>query len=177
MPRSPSPARSYTRSLSRSRSPTPSIADTIRITKLTKNVTSVHLEEIFDVYGKIVDIDLPVNKRLGTHKGTAWVTFASPAAAAKAADYMDAAQIDGSTVNVDIEPPSPRGPRGPSRVSPGPASRTGAARRGRSRSPDARRRPASRGGSKSPSRSPSPGAGRGETSRRLSSVSRSPEHV
>ncbi|KWU43028.1 hypothetical protein RHOSPDRAFT_35415 [Rhodotorula sp. JG-1b] len=108
MPRSPSsPARSYTRSPSRSRSPTPSIADTIRITKLTKNVTTVHLEEIFDVYGKIVDIDLPINKRLGTHKGTAWITFASPAAAAKAADYMDAAQIDGSTVTVVIEPPTP----------------------------------------------------------------------
>ncbi|POY70095.1 hypothetical protein BMF94_6869 [Rhodotorula taiwanensis] len=108
MPRSQSPARSYSRSPSRSRSPTPNTADTVRITKLTKNVTSVHLEEIFDVYGKIVDIDLPVNKRLGTHKGTAWVTFASPAAAAKAADYMDSAQVDGSVISVVIEPPSPR---------------------------------------------------------------------
>jgi hypothetical protein len=31
--------------------------------RLTKNVTSVHLEEIFDVYGKIVDIELPKDKR------------------------------------------------------------------------------------------------------------------
>ncbi|GAA5879499.1 hypothetical protein JCM3774_002700 [Rhodotorula dairenensis] len=150
MPRSPSPARSYSRSPSRSRSPTPSAADTIRITKLTKNVTSVHLEEIFDVYGKIVDIDLPINKRLGTHKGTAWVTFASPAAAAKAADYMDAAQIDGSTVTVVIEPPSPRG------VSPGFAPRTSAPRRSRSRSPDGRGRAISRSRSRSRSASPGP---------------------
>ncbi|GAA5855383.1 hypothetical protein JCM8547_009059 [Rhodosporidiobolus lusitaniae] len=92
MPRSPSPARSMSRSLSRSRSPPAS--DTIRIGKLTKNVTAIHIEEIFDVYGKITDIDLPIIKRLGTHKGTAWVTFASPAAAAKAASYMHDGQID-----------------------------------------------------------------------------------
>lgn len=30
---------------------------------MTKNVTATHLEEIFDVYGKIVDIDLPIVKR------------------------------------------------------------------------------------------------------------------
>ncbi|BGP39656.1 hypothetical protein JCM10449v2_003607 [Rhodotorula kratochvilovae] len=98
MPRSPSPRRDYSRSRSRSRSPLES--DTIRITRLSKNVLTVHLEEIFDVYGKILDIDLPIIKRLGTHKGTAWVTFASPAAAAKAADYMDGGQIDGTVVTV-----------------------------------------------------------------------------
>ncbi|TNY17055.1 hypothetical protein DMC30DRAFT_337811, partial [Rhodotorula diobovata] len=75
--------------------------------RLSKNVLAVHLEEIFDVYGKILDIDLPIIKRLGTHKGTAWVTFASPAAAAKAADYMDGGQIDGTVVTVVLEPPSP----------------------------------------------------------------------
>lgn len=122
-------------------------------------MTSVHLEEIFDVYGKIVDIDLPINKRLGTHKGTAWVTFASPAAATKAADYMDAAQIDGSTVTVVIEPPSPRGPRGPRAVSPAFAPRTGAPPRSRSRSPEGRGRASSRSRSRSRSRSASPGPG------------------
>ncbi|GAA5991306.1 hypothetical protein JCM11641_002818 [Rhodosporidiobolus odoratus] len=107
MPRSPSPARSMSRSPSRSLSPEES--DTIRIGKLTKNVSAIHIEEIFDVYGKIVDIDLPIIKRLGTHKGTAWVSFASPAAAAKAASYMDGGQIDGSSITVDLEPLSPRG--------------------------------------------------------------------
>lgn len=167
MPRSPSPARSYSRSPSRSRSPTPNTADTVRITKLTKNVTSVHLEEIFDVYGKIVDIDLPVNKRLGTHKGTAWVTFASPAAAAKAADYMDSAQVDGSVISVVIEPPSPRGGGG---GGPAPPARHAAPRappldsrgagdyRGRARSPPPppRGRLPSRSPSRSRSRSPGP---------------------
>ncbi|EGU11918.1 putative RNA binding protein [Rhodotorula toruloides ATCC 204091] len=79
--------------------------------KLTKNVTTLHLEEIFDVYGRILDIDLPIVQRLGTHKGTAWITFASPAAAAKAADYMDGGQIDGSIVTVVLDEASspPRG--------------------------------------------------------------------
>ncbi|KAK4334043.1 putative RNA binding protein [Rhodotorula toruloides] len=115
MPRSPSPARSP-RSLSRSRSPrsrsrSPIGPDTVRVMKLTKNVTTLHLEEIFDVYGRILDIDLPIVQRLGTHKGTAWITFASPAAAAKAADYMDGGQIDGSIVTVVLDEASspPRG--------------------------------------------------------------------
>lgn len=176
MPRSPSsPARSYTRSPSRSRSPTPSTADTIRITKLTKNVTTVHLEEIFDVYGKIVDIDLPINKRLGTHKGTAWITFASPAAAAKAADYMDAAQIDGSTVTVVIEPPTP--PRGTRGASPPLEPRAGPVRRSRSRSPEPRGRPASRDRSLSGSRSPDSGPRGRDLPRRGGSHSRSPEYT
>ncbi|BGP24223.1 hypothetical protein Rt10032_c03g1651 [Rhodotorula toruloides] len=108
MPRSRSPA-GTPRSLSRSRSLSPAGPDTIRITKLTKNVTTLHLEEIFDVYGRILDIDLPIVQRLGTHKGTAWITFASPAAAAKAADYMDGGQMDGSIVTVVLDEPSPRG--------------------------------------------------------------------
>ncbi|GAA6025375.1 hypothetical protein JCM8202_002804 [Rhodotorula sphaerocarpa] len=163
MPRSPSPARSYySRSPSRSRSPTPDGSDTVKITKLTKNVTAIHLEEIFDVYGKIVDIDLPINSRLGTHKGTAWITFASPAAAAKASDYMDSAQVDGSVISVVIEPLSPPraggGARPGARGPPSPQNP-----RGRARSPPPRGRSPSRSPMRSRSRSPGParrGAGR-----------------
>ncbi|BGO91180.1 hypothetical protein NBRC10512v2_003447 [Rhodotorula toruloides] len=145
MPRTPSPARSP-RSPSRSRSPrsrshSPIGPDTVRVTKLTKNVTTLHLEEIFDVYGRILDIDLPIVQRLGTHKGTAWITFASPAAAAKAADYMDGGQIDGSIVTVvlDEASPPPRG-GGAKRASVSPYRRGGGAR-GRSLSPRRGRTP------------------------------------
>ncbi|GAA5838247.1 hypothetical protein JCM11251_003440 [Rhodosporidiobolus azoricus] len=178
MPRSPSPARSMSRSRSRSRSPVSS--DTIRIGRLTKNVAAIHLEEIFDVYGKIVDIDLPIIRRLGTHKGTAWITFASPAAAGKAASYMDGGQIDGSYVTVDLEPPSPRGGGGGYRkpsLSPA-RERKGAVRgRSRSRSPVRRRmsisRSRSRSRSLSPRRSRSPPRG---TGRRVPSPRRSPSY-
>lgn len=50
----------------RSLSPRPSrkpLPPVIRVGRLTKNVTVQHLDEIFDVYGKIVDIDLPIIKR------------------------------------------------------------------------------------------------------------------
>lgn len=145
MPRSPSPARSP-RSVSRSRSPrsrsrSPVGPDTIRVMKLTKNVTTLHLEEIFDVYGRILDIDLPIVQRLGTHKGTAWITFASPAAAAKAADYMDGGQIDGSIVTVVLDEPSPRG-GGMKRASVSPyRERRGSGIRGGSASPTRGRTP------------------------------------
>ncbi|GAA6041083.1 hypothetical protein JCM8097_004711 [Rhodosporidiobolus ruineniae] len=160
MPRSPSPARSMSRSRSRSRSPPNS--DTIRVGKLTKNVTAIHLEEIFDVYGKIIDIDLPIIKRLGTHKGTAWISFASPSAAAKAASYMDGGQIDGSYITVDLEPPSPRGGAagapaggyGRRSVSPPRGGGRAPLPRGRSRSPPRRGRSASRSRSRTRSASP-----------------------
>lgn len=56
-----------------SRSRSPLEADTIRITRLSKNVQLVHLEEIFDVYGKILDIDLPINKRRMSCIITLWM--------------------------------------------------------------------------------------------------------
>ncbi|GAA6019534.1 hypothetical protein JCM11491_001328 [Sporobolomyces phaffii] len=105
MARSPSPRRrSLTRSRSPSRSPTP-LGDTIKVGKLSKNVMAGHLEEIFDVYGKIVDIDLPVDKKTGTHKGTAWIGFASSAAASKAA-----AQAGGDGEKI-VTAPSSQGER------------------------------------------------------------------
>ena len=33
------------------------------VQRLTKNVTVAHLEEIFEVYGKVTDVDLPIIKR------------------------------------------------------------------------------------------------------------------
>lgn len=35
----------------------------VRVGRLTKNVTAAHLEEIFNCYGKILDVDLPINRR------------------------------------------------------------------------------------------------------------------
>lgn len=35
----------------------------VRVGRLTKNVTAAHLDEIFGAYGKILDVDLPINRR------------------------------------------------------------------------------------------------------------------
>ncbi|SCV67830.1 BQ2448_5441 [Microbotryum intermedium] len=89
----------------------------IRINRLTKNVHRSHLDHIFSPYGKILDIDLPLERRLGTHRGTAWITYATLAQADKAVDCMDLGQIDGSEVTVVLEkaikpPPPPPATRG-----------------------------------------------------------------
>ncbi|KAL8280900.1 hypothetical protein RQP46_006579 [Phenoliferia psychrophenolica] len=107
--RSPEPQRRgrsasvSSRSISRSRSPSPRPSLSIVVQRLTKNVTAVHLEEIFDAYGKITDVDLPIIKRLGTHRGTAYITFANSAAAAKAVSHMDRGQLDGSIISSQQE--------------------------------------------------------------------------
>lgn len=48
-----SPGRSYS----------PPRSTVVRVGRLTKNVTAAHLDEIFGCYGKIVDVDLPIDRR------------------------------------------------------------------------------------------------------------------
>lgn len=35
----------------------------IKVDRLTKNVTIKHLEEIFEVYGKIIEVELPITAK------------------------------------------------------------------------------------------------------------------
>lgn len=177
-------SRSISRSRSRSRSPiprprslSPTLINSIIVQRLTKNVTKEHLEEIFGAYGKITDVDLPIIKRLGTHKGTAYITFSNEVSASKAISHMDRGQIDGQTIVVGPEspPPSPPPRRAPSpppvrRALPPPTGPRG----GRRASPPIRRPSPPRGGRRSRSpvrRAPIVETGKGR--RRSPSYSRS----
>lgn len=51
------------RSISRSVSPVARGNPIIRVERLTKNVTIKHLEEIFEVYGKIIEVELPISAK------------------------------------------------------------------------------------------------------------------
>ncbi|KAL2210168.1 RNA-binding domain-containing protein [Sarocladium strictum] len=147
--RSPSPRRRYdSRSPSRSRSPPPrrngryrsdsrswsrgrdrdsrnrSLSPPIRGTKiiverLTKNINEDHLYEIFGEYGRIKDLDLPVNRQFGTNRGTAYILFDKQVDAEDAIAHMHEAQLDGAIINVSIvlpkrklSPPPPQARRG-----------------------------------------------------------------
>ncbi|KAK4053375.1 COPII coat Sec23p-Sfb3p heterodimer component [Microbotryomycetes sp. JL201] len=110
------------------RGPAPPPPRTIKVARLTKNVTLQHLDEIFGAYGKIIDIDLPVVKALGTHKGVAWIEFSKVADAEKAEDCMDGGFIDGEEVTVRLEDDAP--PRPPVRQPPPPSSSFANARSG-----------------------------------------------
>lgn len=93
---------SYSQSPSRSPSPREGSTKTILIKHLTKNVRVAHLEEIFGVYGLIKDVDLPINRRSGFHRGSATITYDTIAAADQAIDCMDRGMID--SVEVDVLP-------------------------------------------------------------------------
>ena len=43
----------------------------LKIFKLTRNVNKDHLNEIFSVYGNILNIDFPIDKLSKNHKGVA----------------------------------------------------------------------------------------------------------
>ncbi|OLN96367.1 RNA-binding protein with serine-rich domain 1-A [Colletotrichum chlorophyti] len=106
--RSPTPRRngkhrSESRSWSRGRSASPAVRSTkIVVERLTKNINESHLEEIFGQYGRIKDLDLPVNRSSGLNRGTAYILFDHEADAEDAIAHMHEAQIDGAVINVSI---------------------------------------------------------------------------
>jgi RNA-binding protein with serine-rich domain 1 len=103
--RSPSPAPNGRRSPSPP--PVSRSGNKIGIERLTKNVTREHLEEIFSVYGQVVDIFLPM--RNGANKGFSHITFASEEEAQRAIKHMDKGQLDGNVLEVALW--VPREPR------------------------------------------------------------------
>ncbi|KAF4306115.1 hypothetical protein GTA08_BOTSDO05584 [Botryosphaeria dothidea] len=87
--------RSYSRSGSRgSRDKSPPRSSKIVVEKLTKNVNEDHLREIFGTYGRIQDLDMPINRQFMTNRGTAYIMYSDPAAAEAAIAHMHEAQLD-----------------------------------------------------------------------------------
>lgn len=106
------------------------------VSGLTKNVQRAHLMEIFEVYGKVVGLDLPLFKvcksRLpvirerdsfplkwiihfvkgyadvaaGLNRGKAALEFEKPSQAEKAIKHMDGGQLDGAFLTVQVSFPS-----------------------------------------------------------------------
>jgi len=71
------------------RSPTPRPTK-VHIGKLTRNVTKEHIQEIFSVYGVIKHLEMPPDRAHPSFsKGFAYVDFATPEEADKAAKHMD----------------------------------------------------------------------------------------
>ncbi|RWS05048.1 SR-related protein LDC2-like protein [Dinothrombium tinctorium] len=82
----------------------------IHIGRLTRNVTKDHLLEIFNAYGVIKSVDLPID-RIHPHlsRGFAYVEYEKAEDAEKAIKYMDGGQIDGQEISVSLVlTPKPR---------------------------------------------------------------------
>ncbi|KAF2857567.1 RNA-binding domain-containing protein [Piedraia hortae CBS 480.64] len=108
--RDPSEGRHYSRSPQNS---PPPLSNKIVIEKLTKNVSLQHLREIFSPYGKITDLELPLNNQFMMNKGIAYVLYSAPEEAESAIAHMHEAQVDGAQINVSIVLPRRRFSRSP----------------------------------------------------------------
>ncbi|KAH1973624.1 hypothetical protein LV164_008253 [Aspergillus fumigatus] len=73
-----------------------------KVEKLTKNVTTSHLREIFGSFGDIKSLELPMNRTFMTNRGTAYILYHDPADAEAAVSHMHEAQLDGAVLNVSI---------------------------------------------------------------------------
>ncbi|EKJ69651.1 hypothetical protein FPSE_10188 [Fusarium pseudograminearum CS3096] len=94
-------------------------AEVIVVERLSKNINESHLQEIFGQFGRIKDLDLPMNRTFGTNRGTAYILYDYEEDAEAAISHMHEAQVDGSAVNVSIvlprrklSPPPPTARRG-----------------------------------------------------------------
>ncbi|CAJ0918024.1 21084_t:CDS:2 [Entrophospora sp. SA101] len=115
--RSPPPASSsrhhnYTSSSRRQRrsSLSPILPTKIMVNKLTKNVKEAHLQEIFGAFGRINRIEVLIDEKWQTNKGTAYIDFETGNDAERAISYMDGGQLDGNTLSCTFVPrrqPSP----------------------------------------------------------------------
>ncbi|KAK3372228.1 hypothetical protein B0H63DRAFT_527080 [Podospora didyma] len=101
--RSPSRSRSRPQARSRSYEPTPAHKHTkVVVERLSKNVNADHVHEIFEKFGTIVDLDVPLNRSTGYNRGTAYLLFSDEAAAEAAVTHMHEAHLDGNIINVSI---------------------------------------------------------------------------
>ncbi|KAM0252624.1 hypothetical protein ACHAP5_000914 [Fusarium lateritium] len=166
------------------------LGEQIVVERLSKNINEQHLYEIFGQFGRIKDLDLPINRTFGTNRGTAYILYDYEDDAENAIAHMHEAQVDGSAINVSIvlprrklspAPPTarrganidPRVPFAGGRGGPPGAGAQGSNGMGggggrRRASPGSRFGPRSdvyRPGSRSPSRSPAEPPSRGGGSR------------
>ncbi|THH20149.1 hypothetical protein EW146_g1159 [Bondarzewia mesenterica] len=72
------------------------------VTNLTRNVVEAHLRTIFNFYGKIMKVDLPVYGKSGQNRGKAALEYEDSAAAHKAASHMNGGQLDGAVLSVEL---------------------------------------------------------------------------
>ncbi|OTF81349.1 RNA-binding protein with serine-rich domain 1-A-like protein, partial [Euroglyphus maynei] len=152
------------------------------IGRLTRNVNRDHLYEIFSAFGKVLNVDLPMD-RLHSHlnRGFSYVEFENPDDAAKAVKYMDGGQIDGQEISaskIDLTkmrshiPNRGSGGRNPGwRPNSSPPNR-GERRRRNSPPPSSRRRSRSRTPPPPPIPAPARGSRRRRSSRSSSASSR-----
>ncbi|KAM0669197.1 hypothetical protein ACQRIU_002759 [Beauveria bassiana] len=91
----------------------------IVVERLSKTINDDHLYEIFGKFGRIKDLDLPVNRTFGTNRGTAYILYDHEADAEAAIANMHEAQVDGAIIHVSIvlprrklSPPPPTARRG-----------------------------------------------------------------
>ncbi|RFN49129.1 hypothetical protein FIE12Z_6621 [Fusarium flagelliforme] len=77
-------------------------AEVIVVERLSKNINEQHLYEIFGQFGRVKDLDLPMNRTFGTNRGTAYILYDYEDDAEAAIAHMHEAQVDGSAINVSI---------------------------------------------------------------------------
>lgn len=65
------------------------------------------------MYGKVLRVDVPVNRKLGCNRGIAYVDFESNEAAEKAIECMHGGQVDGNVISVTWSMPKPANVRKP----------------------------------------------------------------
>ena len=81
----------------------------IKVDRLTRNVTSKHVEEIFKKFGTIKCVTMPIDTATKRTLGYAIIEYADHAAPPKAIERFHKGQLDGSILKVTLDTPETQG--------------------------------------------------------------------
>ena len=77
----------------------------IRVSNLTRNVTTKHVEEIFAKYGAIKSVSMPVDDKSKKQLGYALIEYTNKDETTKAIGGMNGGQLDSMIIRVELLTP------------------------------------------------------------------------
>eukprot|EP01083_Nonionella_stella_P201945 738245_1 len=80
------------------------LSRTLRIDKLSRNITDNHLRDIFSTYGEVESISVQIDSKVKLSLGWAFVEFKQRKGAENAYTNMHNAQMDGKNISIKFKP-------------------------------------------------------------------------
>jgi RNA recognition motif-containing protein len=75
----------------------------IRVSNLTRNVTTKHVEEIFGKYGVMKSVSMPIDDKSKKQMGYALIEYTNKDEATKAISGMNGGQLDSMVIKVELQ--------------------------------------------------------------------------
>ena len=83
------------------------VSTKIKVSNLTRNVTTKHVEEIFKPYGVIKSVSMPIDDKSKKQLGYALIEYTNKDETTKAISGMNGGQLDSMVIKVELQAQPP----------------------------------------------------------------------